>query len=435
MAAAAKKEPQVFAPDALAVVARAEIDGRVATARAYPRRIEDFEEEMARFVETDDDLCAAGYYSLQRQGRNGVKLIQGPSVRFAEVVIYSWRNAEIGTRYAGESEGGNAVLVQGIAYDYERNLRVADEITRSIVGRKGRRFSADMVVTTIRAAGAIARRNVILGIVPRVVFKPFFDRSLVRVLGLTAGQTDRYVRLEERAQEVGLDKRQLAALLQKELGRIPPRGDLRDKEALHVHGVLNAVDDGMLDLESILAAEEGGGDGPSQAAREILADDAARAEPPPSPADDELATPGEIEQLRARAREAGLTDDGLVELVMDNSAARSFEALRHGELVKLHAMVLRLAQDAVAPAPAAPPPPPPPPPARPAPPSPGGPPLGEARAERLRQLGGALGVAEDVVNSVLVAAMQDAGAEAVADLPLSLEVELEKRLRAVAAAG
>jgi hypothetical protein len=58
------------------------------------------------------------FYKLPRGG----KKIEGPSVRMAEVVAYSWGNLRVDARIA--TGGAKTVTAVGTAFDLERNVAV-----------------------------------------------------------------------------------------------------------------------------------------------------------------------------------------------------------------------------------------------------------------------------------------------------------------------
>lgn len=230
------REVEILAPAQAEGLLRAEVDVAVATARRYPRSIQKFHEELEELVETDTALQENGYYSLNRQG----KLIQGPSIRFAECANYAWRNTMVGVRLVGETADSRFVIVQAAGMDLERGIRHSEEIARRIVDKEGRRYSDDMVGMTMRAASAIARREIYLRMVPAALYHPHFNALLHNVLG---GLTieEKVARLAERAKALGISRPRLLREVSK-----AKLVDLSDRDLLHLHGFLNALEDGML---------------------------------------------------------------------------------------------------------------------------------------------------------------------------------------------
>lgn len=265
-------EPEVLAPSQADAIVRAEVDVAVATAKRYPRSLTLFHMELEQAIAADDELCERSYYSLERSG----KIIQGPSIRFAEVVLYCWRNTMTGVRIMGETADKRFVIVQAVGMDLERGTRYSEELPRRITNARGERYSDDMIAVTIRAASAIARREVYLRLVPAAVYRRHFNHALARVVGANMDQAGRITKLAERAKLYGIEKGWLLHKVKK-----AKLADLTEKDLLHLWGLLNSIDDGMMSLAEAFpqgGAPEGGATGANvRAAAEAAA---AKAEEP-----------------------------------------------------------------------------------------------------------------------------------------------------------
>jgi len=165
---------QVVGDDALAVrdnatliaMERAVIDQQIATAKAYPRSIEQFKQDCLSMATLDQETAESMFYQLPRDG----KLIEGPSVRLAEIAGTCWGNV----RYTAEvvEVGDEFLTAQGRCHDLQRNVDIALRVRRRIVTKFGKRFGADMIGTTGQAACAVALRNAIFKVVPMAFIKP-----------------------------------------------------------------------------------------------------------------------------------------------------------------------------------------------------------------------------------------------------------------------
>ena len=145
---------------ALAVITAAEIDRQVATAKQYPRDIAKCLTELRGLVTSSEEVAQECFYTLERKekekGTNKeiIKFIVGPSVRFAELLVYCWHNLRVATRIV--EEGTEFLTAQGIAHDLERNNAVSTEVRRRITTAQGYRYGADMIGVTGAAAGSAA---------------------------------------------------------------------------------------------------------------------------------------------------------------------------------------------------------------------------------------------------------------------------------------
>ncbi len=157
--------------DAAAII-QVEIDSQIATAKQYPRDIKACGEELHAMVTMDLDTAESCTYSLPRDG----KAITGPSVRFAEMAANSWGNIRFGWRVLAIEE--KFVECQGVCRDLQKNVETTISAKRSIWSTRGnKRYSENMIQTTIQACGAIALRNSILKCVPQAFTKKAMDAA------------------------------------------------------------------------------------------------------------------------------------------------------------------------------------------------------------------------------------------------------------------
>lgn len=171
---------------AIDTITRAEIDIQVSTAKRYPRNLATVKRDMVAMATLDEETAESCFYSLKRKDADGtMKVIQGPSVRMAEIALSCFGNLRAGTRSLGESEDGKFVRELGICHDVEKNVMVAREVKRRITRRDGKKFGDDMIGTTMAAAGSIAFRNAVLTVVPRALIKPAYEKAREVATGKT----------------------------------------------------------------------------------------------------------------------------------------------------------------------------------------------------------------------------------------------------------
>mgnify|MGYP007045096683 CR=1 FL=1 len=159
---------QVSGGEMLEAINRSEIDGQIATAHKFPRDIAQCKQNMVALAAMDDDVAYNCFYHLERKGKDGqVSIIEGPSVRFTEIISACWKNLRIAGRIIAND--GKTITAQGICHDLESNVAYSVEVKRSILTSKGYTFSQDMQVVVGNAAVAIAQRNAICKVVPQVL--------------------------------------------------------------------------------------------------------------------------------------------------------------------------------------------------------------------------------------------------------------------------
>lgn len=158
----------VSGSDMLEAINRSEVDIQVATAHRFPRDIEKCRANILALAAMDDTVAYNCFYHLERKDKDGNKsVIEGPSIRLAEIIAASWKNLRIAARIIGND--GKTITAQGVCHDLETNVAYSVETKRSILTSKGYTYSQDMQVVVGNAAAAIALRNAICKIVPAVL--------------------------------------------------------------------------------------------------------------------------------------------------------------------------------------------------------------------------------------------------------------------------
>lgn len=159
------------AEQSLAVsLARAEVDQQVATARAMPRDIRAAKDRIFSLATLDQETSEECVYALVRSGKS----IRGPSIRMAEIISNLWGNCRVGARVVHVDRFEKYIEAEGVFHDLETNTATTSRVRRRISNKQGKLFNDDMIVVTGNAACSIAKRNAILGGVPKAVWRQAF---------------------------------------------------------------------------------------------------------------------------------------------------------------------------------------------------------------------------------------------------------------------
>lgn len=210
---AEKEKKEVLTPEtisagtAIEAYTKGEIDIQIATAKRYPRSISEFQKRVLNLAQLDKETAEECMYALPRDG----KVIEGPNVRFAEIVASSYQNLRVGTRIIGIEE--RHVICQGVAFDLENNYAASVEVRRRITDRHGRRYSDDMIVTTANAGSAIAMRNAVFKVVPRALTKSIMDDIQKLAMGEERSLTESRKAMFAYWESQKIDKAKVLALL------------------------------------------------------------------------------------------------------------------------------------------------------------------------------------------------------------------------------
>lgn len=194
---------QISNVDSLAALNRSEIDVQIATAKQYPRNLAQVLNNIETLATLDEDTASACFYMLRRQG----KLIEGPSVRMAEIIASSWGNIRVQSRIVGND--GKVITAQGVCHDLESNYAVSNEVKRSITYNDGKTFSNDMQVVTGNAACAIAMRNALFKVVPMALVKKVINKAKKVSLGEATSLEESRKKMLDYYQKIGVDQQHL----------------------------------------------------------------------------------------------------------------------------------------------------------------------------------------------------------------------------------
>lgn len=194
---------QVSSMESLAALNKSEIDVQIATAKQYPRNLAMVLNNIETLATMDDETAAACFYMLRRQG----KLIEGPSVRMAEIIASSWGNIRVQARIIGND--GKMITAQGVCHDLESNYAVSAEVKRRITGKDGRTFSDDMQVVTGNAACAIAMRNALFKVVPMALVKKVIAKAKQVSIGESTSLEENRKKMLDYFQKIGVDQQHI----------------------------------------------------------------------------------------------------------------------------------------------------------------------------------------------------------------------------------
>lgn len=168
--------------DVLQAINRAEADIQIATAKQYPRDLTAVLNKIATYATMDKETAEDCFYVLRRKDASGQDtVIEGLSVRMAEIIAGAWGNLRVQTRIVGND--GRMITAQAICHDLETNVAVSKEVKRSIMTKKGYTYSQDMQVVTGNAAASIAFRNAVLTVIPKAVTKRIINEVKQVALG------------------------------------------------------------------------------------------------------------------------------------------------------------------------------------------------------------------------------------------------------------
>lgn len=234
---------EVKSVDVIEAIDRAEVDVQIATAKKYPRDIANVLNTIKTYGQMDVETAQDCFYSMKR----GDSMVEGVSVRFAEIIAGAWGNLRIATRIIGND--GKTITAQGICHDLETNLAVSVEVKRRITDRNGKTFSEDMQVVTGNAASAIAFRNAVLKVVPKAITKKVIDQTKEVALGSVLDIETRRKNVVEHAKKFGVTAEHILFYC-----NVSKLESIDDEMLLYLRGAFNAINEGGSTAEELFFA-------------------------------------------------------------------------------------------------------------------------------------------------------------------------------------
>ena len=237
----------VSQPTMLEAINKSEIDVQIATAHQFPRDVRKALEKVKSLAMMDRETAFGCFYQLERKGADGMKtVIEGLSVRMAEIIASCWGNIRVQARIIGND--GRMITAQGVCHDLETNTAVSVEVKRSICGKHGT-FSQDMQVVTGNAAAAIAFRNAVLKVIPSVVIKKVVDEVHQMAMGQITDIKREWEQIRSWYFMKGVNELQLIEYL-----GIHNRDEATKEHILHLQGLANAIHEGTTTVEETFIA-------------------------------------------------------------------------------------------------------------------------------------------------------------------------------------
>jgi len=224
---------QVSNAESLAALTRSEIDVQIATAKQYPRNLARVLGNIETLATMDEEVAGSCFYTLRRQG----KVIEGASVRMAEIIASSWGNLRVQARIIGND--GKMITAQGVCHDLESNYAVSAEVKRRITDKNGHTFSEDMQVVTGNAACAIAMRNALFKVVPAALVKKVIDKAKKVSLGESMTLETSRAKMLQYFKTIGVEEKQILDYLS-----IEKVDEINIDMVIELRGLANAIKEG-----------------------------------------------------------------------------------------------------------------------------------------------------------------------------------------------
>lgn len=241
---------QVQQAEIVQAMDRAAIDVQIATAKTYPRHLPTVLNQIQTYATMDEETAEDCFYALRRAGQGGQQIIEGLSVRMAEIIAGAWGNLRVQTSIIAND--GKTITARGVCMDLETNLAVSVEVKRRITDRQGHTFSEDMQVVTGNAASAIAFRNAVLKVVPKAVVKKVVSEVKQVAMGKSLDLETSRQNMVAYFAKLGVTEEMILTYL-----GVDKRDQIDTEMVFELRGVANAIKEGTTSVaETFVKAVE-----------------------------------------------------------------------------------------------------------------------------------------------------------------------------------
>lgn len=169
---------EVLPPNVTELLERAAVDVQISTAHRYPRSPELFLRRALGMATIDIETAESCLYS---RPVGGGKVVEGPSIRMAEIVASAFGNIRVQSRIVEQTD--RMVRCEGTAHDLESNYAAKSEVIEATVDKDGRPYSERMRLVAAKAALAKAFRDAVFKVVPLAMCKPVMQEARKVALG------------------------------------------------------------------------------------------------------------------------------------------------------------------------------------------------------------------------------------------------------------
>lgn len=227
---------------------KAQIDTQIATAKAYPRNIQQAVQDSIATVTMDVETASSCSYALPR----GNKTLNGPSVHLALILAQNWGNLRIESKIA--SIDNKTITSQAVCFDLQKNIAIKVEVKRSIMTKTGR-MNDDMITVTGNAANSISLRNAILKVIPKAVVDKVSKSAKQLITGDISDETKlikkRTTVLDGLKNTYGVTEKEVLDILGK-----PSTANITGEDLVTLIGYAQAIKDGDSTADLIFRAKK-----------------------------------------------------------------------------------------------------------------------------------------------------------------------------------
>lgn len=236
------------------VIARAELDTQISTAKAYPRDVKRSIDYAVQLATMDEETAQSCFFVLPRKEADGSKKeIKGGSIRLAEIMAAAWGNIHAATRLI--ENDGKHVTSEGVAWDLESNVKITMQNKVSIQFKNKSTnqhytANADMQTVLSNAASAKALRNAIFKVIPKALVDRVLEKAMTFSVGDQKNKKARIDSILERLKKMGLDESRILSYYEKK-----SKDELTDENIKSLIGLGTAIKEGHIKIDEVFNSQ------------------------------------------------------------------------------------------------------------------------------------------------------------------------------------
>jgi hypothetical protein len=235
------------------VIARAELDVQISTAKAYPRDPKQSLENAIFLATMDEATAQSCFYCLPRKDKDGNKKeIRGASIRLAEIMAASWGNLHAATRIV--ENDGHHITAESCAWDLQANVKITVQNKVSIRFGKGKEqytANADMQTVLSNASSAKALRNAIFKVIPKALVDRVYEKAMAFSIGDQKTANAKVIELFDKLTKMGIGKE----LILEYYGH-KTLGEFTVEDCRSLTGVGTAIKEGYIKPDEVFKADK-----------------------------------------------------------------------------------------------------------------------------------------------------------------------------------
>jgi len=228
-----------------------QIAEQVAIARRYPRSITKCFTDLEALATANKEVAGQCFYSLPRKSNGKTIYIEGPGVRLAEMGISVWGNCLCFAYPIGYYE--ERVIAEALFWDMEKNVAFKQQVTRSILDSKGRRYPQHLIESTMLSAVSIALRNVAFRGIPKAIINSVLAKAKKVAIGADRDFKHRRAEVIGIFEKNGVDVETVLKLVE-----VQKLQDITGDQLKTLIGITTAIENGDYSWEALINGDVSG---------------------------------------------------------------------------------------------------------------------------------------------------------------------------------